>query len=102
MPQLPEYSTFKASTSDARRDNSTQAVFPVAQLEKKPDPLIVDIGSQDHYLKKLSDWDMASLGPKQEPRFLLWSSGKYAVFIPTETKEQVSKSGKLDLPFLLR
>ncbi|KOS44584.1 hypothetical protein ACN38_g4512 [Penicillium nordicum] len=31
----------------------------------------------------MSDWDMASLGPKQEPRFLLWSSGKYAVFIPT-------------------
>lgn len=31
MPQLPEYSTFKASTSDARRDNSTQAVCPWAR-----------------------------------------------------------------------
>ena len=33
-----------------------------------------------HPLGGVSDWDMASLGLKQEPWFLLWSSGKIRHF----------------------
>ena len=50
---------------------------------------------EPYSVRDMSEWNMAPLSPKQERTFLLWSSGKMAVFFQQNTQTGKRKIGEI-------